>query len=51
MGDQLLPLSLTGRSVHLCVDMQRILFCRRSLANALDGSGLADRGGASESSS
>ena len=24
MGDQLLPLSLTERSVHLCVDMQRI---------------------------
>ena len=24
MGDQLLPLPLTGRSVHLCVDMQRI---------------------------
>ena len=24
MGDQLLPLPLTERSVHLCVDMQRI---------------------------
>jgi nicotinamidase-related amidase len=24
MGDQLLPLALTERSVHLCVDMQRI---------------------------
>ena len=24
MGDRLLPLPLTGRSVHLCVDMQRI---------------------------
>ena len=24
MGDQLLPSSLTERSVHLCVDMQRI---------------------------
>jgi nicotinamidase-related amidase len=24
MGDQLLPLPLTGLSVHLCVDMQRI---------------------------
>ena len=37
MDDQLLPLPLTGRSVHLCVDMQRIFFGRRSLANALDG--------------
>jgi len=24
MGDQLLPLPLTERTVHLCVDMQRI---------------------------
>jgi nicotinamidase-related amidase len=24
MGDQLLPVPLTERSVHLCVDMQRI---------------------------
>jgi hypothetical protein len=24
MGDQLLPLPLTERSVHVCVDMQRI---------------------------
>jgi len=24
MSDQLLPLPLTERSVHLCVDMQRI---------------------------
>jgi hypothetical protein len=44
MGDQLLPLSLTERSVHLCVDMQRIFFCRRSLADAMDGQGLAGRG-------
>ena len=26
MGDRLLPLPLTERTVHLCVDMQRIFF-------------------------
>jgi hypothetical protein len=41
MGDQLLPLPLTERSAHLCVDF----FGRRSLADALDGPGRAGRGG------
>ena len=26
MGDHLLPLPLTNRSVHICVDMQRIFY-------------------------
>jgi hypothetical protein len=37
MGDQLLPLLLTKRSVHLCVDMPPDFFTRRSLADAMDG--------------
>jgi hypothetical protein len=36
MGDQLLPLPLTGRSVHLCVGHAADFFCRRSLADAMD---------------
>jgi hypothetical protein len=47
MGDQLLLLPLTERSVHLCVDMQRI-FSTQVLADAMDGQGLAGRGGARE---
>ena len=43
MGDQLLLLPLTERSVHLCVDMQRI-FSTQVLADAMDGQGLAGRG-------
>ena len=31
MGDRLLPLSLTERSVHLCVDMQRLFATREVL--------------------
>ena len=49
MGDRLLPLPLTERSVHLCVDMQRIFSA--TVADGLDGQGLASRGGAREPSS
>jgi hypothetical protein len=47
MGDQLLPLPLTERSVYLCVEMQRI-FSAGSLADAMDGQDLAGRGFARE---
>ena len=47
MGDQLLLLPLTERSVHLCVDMRRI-FSTQVLADAMYGQGLAGRGGARE---
>jgi nicotinamidase-related amidase len=43
MGDALLPFPLTARSVHLCVDMQRIFFGRRPVAGALDGKNPAGR--------
>src|SRR5271166_372891 len=44
MGDQLLPFALTERSVRLCVDMQRIFFGRRSVADAVDGQSIAGGG-------
>ena len=37
MGDRLLPLSLTERSVHLCVDMQRLFATREVLPLELLG--------------
>ena len=43
MGDQLLPLPLTERSVHLCVGHAADFFGRRSLAYAMDGQNLAGR--------
>lgn len=47
MGDQLLPLSLTERTVH-CAWTCSGFFGRRFLADAMDGRGLASRGGARE---
>jgi hypothetical protein len=43
MGDQLLPLPLTERTVHLCVDMQRIFSPEGHVADAMDVQGLAGR--------
>ena len=51
MGDRLLPLPLTERSVHLCVDMQAGFFGRRPPADAMDGQSPARRGCAREPSS
>ena len=39
MGDCLLPLPLTERSVHLCVDMQRIFSAEGPWPTPLDGQG------------
>jgi hypothetical protein len=47
MGDQLLPLSLTERTVHLCVDTQRI-FSAEGPWPTMDGQGLARRSSARE---
>ena len=51
MGHQPLSLPMIKRSVHLCVDMQRIFSAGSPLANAMDGQGLAGRGGSREPSS
>ena len=51
MGDQLLPLPLTERSVHLCVDMQRIFSAEGPWPTPWMDRVLAGRGGTREPSS
>jgi hypothetical protein len=51
VADDLHPYPLTRHTVHLCVDMQRLLFNRRSVADAVDGSGAACRNGVGQPAS
>lgn len=41
MADHLLPAPLTERTVHLCVDMQRIFSSEGPVGHALDGKGVS----------
>jgi hypothetical protein len=51
LADDLHPYPLTRHTVHLCVDMQRLFFNRRSVADAVDGSGAASCYGVGEPAS
>jgi hypothetical protein len=50
MGDQLLPLPMTERSVHLCVDMQRIFSAESPWPTPWTDRVLRSRGGRHSSS-